>query len=87
VLDALVRNGFYWQTEDKNTIHIDPAVRPHPHGLTDMTMSGWGNTAHEAFTKWPKKSFHVWAVGVDLSGHWTTSDHVKGWAQFLVSSG
>jgi hypothetical protein len=48
-------------------------------------MSGWSTTAHKAFTKWPK-SFHVWAVGVDSSGNWTTSDSVKGWAQFLVSS-
>jgi hypothetical protein len=38
------------------------------------------------FTKWPKKSFHVWSVGVDASGNWTTSDNVVGWAQFLVSA-
>jgi hypothetical protein len=85
VLDGLAYNGFYWQEDGGNTIHIDPAVTPKVPGLTDTIMSNWSTTSHAAFTKWPK-SFHVWAVAVDSSGNWTTSDSVKGWATWLVSS-
>jgi hypothetical protein len=85
VLDGLKRNGFYWQTGlNDDNIHIDPDTTPKVHGLTDSTMSGWSSTAHAAFTKWPHKTFHVWAVGVNPLGNWTTSDHVKGWVHFLV---
>jgi hypothetical protein len=88
VLDGLKYNGFYWigdGAEGQDNIHIDPAVTPAPHGLSNTILSGWSETAHRAFTKWPS-SFHVWAVGVDSSGNWTTSDNVKGWASFLVST-
>jgi hypothetical protein len=83
ILDALKRNGFYWKDVNSDSIHIDPKVKG-PHGLNDTIMSGWNSTAHRAFTKWPKKTFHVWAVGVDPAGDWTTSDNVTGWADFLV---
>jgi hypothetical protein len=87
VLDALKPNGFYWQNENSDTIHIDPNTKPKVRGLSDSTMSGWGETAHRAFTKWPKKTFHVWAVGVNSAGNWKTSDHVRGWVHFLVRGG
>lgn len=87
VLDALKPNGFYWQAENDDTIHIDPNTKPRVRGLSDSTMSGWSETAHRAFTKWPKKTFHVWAVGVNSAGNWKTSDHVRGWVHFLVRGG
>jgi hypothetical protein len=85
VLNGLKNNGFTWENEGGDTIHIDPATRPRVKGLSDGDMSNWMTTSHEAFISWPS-TFHVWAVAEDPFGNWTTSDNHIGWANWLVST-
>jgi hypothetical protein len=80
VLDAF--GGFTATHKNQDSIHIDPAIVPGPSGLSDGVLSGWTQTAHTWFT-FPN-SFRVWAIGVDPTGTYTTSDGQTGFPSFLV---
>jgi hypothetical protein len=82
VLDAFAPGGFTASDGSDNDIHIDPAVGG-PSGLGDSVLSGWNDTTHAVFTRYPS-TFKVWAVGVDASGPYTTSDGQKGNPNFLT---
>jgi hypothetical protein len=82
VLDAFAPGGFLISSGSEDDIHIDPAVTG-PSGLSDSILSDWGDTTHSFFTKYPSE-FKVWAIGVDSTGTYTTSDGQKGVPNFLA---
>jgi hypothetical protein len=82
VLDAFAPGGFTASGGSDDVIHIDPAVVG-PTGLSDAVLSDWSNTTHAVFTRFPS-TFKVWAIGVDASGPYTTSDGQVGNPNFLV---
>jgi hypothetical protein len=82
VLDAFAPGGFLVTSRSDDDIHIDPAVAG-PTGLTDSDLSGWGQTTHSYFTRYPS-AFKVWAIGRDDPGPYTTSDGQNGVPNFLV---
>jgi hypothetical protein len=82
VLDAFAPGGFTVTNESDDAIHIDPAVAG-PSGLSDAVLSDWGNTTHAVFIQYPS-AFKVWAIGLDPSGPYTTSDGQIGNPDFLV---
>jgi hypothetical protein len=82
VLDAFAPGGFSSTGGDDDDIHIDPAVSG-PTGLNNSTLSNWSDTTHTYFSRYPS-TFKVWAIGVDPSGPYTTSDGQQGFPNFLV---
>jgi PASTA domain len=82
VLDAFAPGGFSSTGGDDDNIHIDPAVSG-PTGLSDSILSDWSDTTHTYFSRYPS-TFKVWAVGVDASGPYRTSDGQQGFPDFLV---
>jgi hypothetical protein len=82
VLDAFAPGGFLITSDERDNIHIDPAVTG-PSALSDSVLSGWSSTAHSYFTRYPS-TFKVWAIGVAPTGPYTTSDGQRGFPNFLV---
>jgi PASTA domain len=82
VLDAFAPGGFTSTGRDDDAIHVDPAVAG-PTGLSDSILSGWNDTAHTYFSRYPS-TFKVWAIGLGVSGPYRTSDGQQGFPDFLV---
>jgi hypothetical protein len=82
VLDAFSPGGFLSTEGEFDNIHIDPAVTG-PTGLSNSVLSNWGDTAHSYLSRYPS-TFKVWAIGVDPSGTYTTSDGQTGFPTFVV---
>jgi len=82
VLDAFGPGAFTAAHTSDDEIHIDPAVAG-PSGLSDSVLSNWSTTVHSKFTSYPS-TFKVWAIGVDSSGSYTTSDGQTGNPDFLI---
>jgi PASTA domain-containing protein len=82
VLDGFGQDAFGMVGEGSDDIHIDPAVSG-PSALSDSILSDWGDTTHSYFSRYPT-TFKVWAIGVDPTGPYTTSDGQKGFADWIV---
>lgn len=82
VLDGFGQEAFWMVGEGSDDIHIDPAVSG-PTELSDSILSDWGDTTHSYFSRYPS-TFKVWAIGLDPTGPYTTSDGQKGFQDFIV---
>jgi len=65
-----------------NDVHI---VASHPAlaGITDSTLSNWGNSVHENFDLWPS-NFEVLAIAIHSSGSYTSGDGSVGYPYILA---
>jgi hypothetical protein len=82
VLDGFGQGAFSMIGDGSDDIHIDPAVSG-PTELSDSILSDWGDTTHSYFSRYPS-TFKVWAIGVDPTGPYTTSDGQKGFQDWIV---
>jgi hypothetical protein len=83
VLDGFGQGAFWMSDPGSDDIHIDPAVSGGPTGLSDSILSNWGETTHSYFSRYPS-TFKVWAIGLDATGPYTTSDGQKGFQDFII---
>jgi hypothetical protein len=66
-----------------SAVHI-VATHPALSGVTDVTLSNWSCSVHEAFDLWPTAGFDVLAIAKDVGTSYTASDGTVGTPYILA---